>query len=92
MSPQARRAISGAADALGLSYVDLASGAGHDPQSLAGLCPVGMLFVPSQGGASHSPRELTLWEDCLNGANVLLQAALRLAEYRHSEFTAPLPD
>jgi N-carbamoyl-L-amino-acid hydrolase len=38
-----------------------------------------MIFVPSQGGASHSPREFTTWDDCLNGANVLLQAALYLA-------------
>jgi N-carbamoyl-L-amino-acid hydrolase len=37
-----------------------------------------MIFVPSQGGASHSPREFTAWEDCLNGANMLLNAALYL--------------
>jgi N-carbamoyl-L-amino-acid hydrolase len=54
------------------------SGAGHDGQSLADMCPVGMIFVPSVDGASHSPREFTKWEDCVNGANVLLQAALRL--------------
>jgi N-carbamoyl-L-amino-acid hydrolase len=39
-----------------------------------------MIFVPSQGGASHSPREFTAWEDCLNGANVLLLAALNMAK------------
>jgi N-carbamoyl-L-amino-acid hydrolase len=38
-----------------------------------------MIFVPSVGGASHSPREFTRWADCVNGANVLLQAALRMA-------------
>jgi N-carbamoyl-L-amino-acid hydrolase len=38
-----------------------------------------MIFVPSVGGASHSSREYTPWEDCVNGANVLLQAALRLS-------------
>jgi N-carbamoyl-L-amino-acid hydrolase len=65
-------------DALGLSHMPLSSGAGHDAQSLADLCPVGMIFVPSVDGASHSPREFTKWEDCVNGANVLLQAALRL--------------
>lgn len=58
--------------------IDLFSGAWHDAQSLVGICPVGMLFVPSQGGASHSVREFTTWEDCLTGANVLLQAALEL--------------
>lgn len=65
-------------DALGLSHMSLSSGAGHDGQSLADVCPVGMIFVPSVEGASHSPREFTKWEDCVNGANVLLQAALRL--------------
>jgi N-carbamoyl-L-amino-acid hydrolase len=79
MSEAVQRAFAEAAGALGLSHVPLFSGAGHDAQSLAGLCPVGMIFVPSVGGASHSPREFTRWTDCLNGANVLLQAALRVA-------------
>jgi N-carbamoyl-L-amino-acid hydrolase len=79
MSPAARDAFALACDGLGLSHVPLVSGAGHDAQSLAHICPVGMIFVPSVGGASHSPREFTRWEDCLNGANVLLQAALHLA-------------
>ncbi len=64
---------------LGLSHMSLASGAGHDGQSFDGLCPVGMIFVPSADGASHSPREFTAWPDCVNGANVLLQTVLRLA-------------
>jgi N-carbamoyl-L-amino-acid hydrolase len=38
-----------------------------------------MVFVPSVGGVSHDPRELTHWEDCINGAAVLLGAALELA-------------
>jgi acetylornithine deacetylase/succinyl-diaminopimelate desuccinylase-like protein len=38
-----------------------------------------MIFVPSVDGASHSPREFTEWPDCVNGANVLLQAALMFA-------------
>jgi N-carbamoyl-L-amino-acid hydrolase len=79
MSDVVRDAYASACDDLGLSHVPLTSGAGHDGQSLADLCPVGMIFVPSVDGASHSPREFTKWEDCVNGANVLLQAALRLA-------------
>jgi N-carbamoyl-L-amino-acid hydrolase len=79
MSDVAQRAFAEAADALGLTHVSLFSGAGHDAQSLAGVCPVGMIFVPSVEGASHSPREFTRWEDCVNGANVLLQATLRMA-------------
>jgi N-carbamoyl-L-amino-acid hydrolase len=68
-----------ACDDLGLTHMSLTSGAGHDGQSFDGLCPVGMIFVPSVDGASHAPREFTRWEDCVNGANVLLQTVLRLA-------------
>ncbi|MEW6085616.1 MAG: Zn-dependent hydrolase [Chloroflexota bacterium] len=78
MSDIAQSAFASACDDLGLSHTPLASGAGHDAQSLADLCPVGMIFVPSVDGASHSPREFTEWEDCVNGANVLLHAALRI--------------
>ncbi len=79
MDQDIQAAIAASCDALGLSHVPLASGAGHDGQSLADNCPVGMLFVPSVDGASHSPREFTEWSDCVNGANVLLQTVLRLA-------------
>ncbi|GAB4496956.1 MAG: Zn-dependent hydrolase [Anaerolineales bacterium] len=78
MDADVRGAFADACETLGLSHMPLASGAGHDGQSLTDLCPVGMIFVPSVDGASHSPREFTKWEDCVNGANVLLQAALRL--------------
>jgi len=79
MNDQVQSAFAEACNDLGLSHVSLTSGAGHDGQSFDGLCPVGMIFVPSKDGASHSPREFTEWEDCVNGANVLLQTALRLA-------------
>jgi N-carbamoyl-L-amino-acid hydrolase len=52
------------------------SGAGHDAMCVAALCPVAMLFVPSRGGVSHSPREFTEPEHCVNGARVLLGALL----------------
>jgi N-carbamoyl-L-amino-acid hydrolase len=78
MNDLVQRAYAEGCDDLGLTHTPLTSGAGHDGQSLADLCPVGMIFVPSVDGASHSPREFTKWEDCVNGANVLLQAALRL--------------
>jgi N-carbamoyl-L-amino-acid hydrolase len=80
MDAGAQAALIEAAESLGLSHTSLASGAGHDAQSLAPLCPTGMVFVPSADGASHSPREFTRWEDCVNGANVLLQAALRMTD------------
>jgi len=79
MDDKVQRAYVEACDDLGLTHKSLTSGAGHDGQSLADLCPVGMIFVPSVDGASHSPREFTKWEDCVNGANVLLQAVLKLA-------------
>ena len=79
MNDVVQRAFAEACDDLGLTNTSLTSGAGHDGQSLADLCPVGMIFVPSVDGASHSPKEFTRWEDCINGANVLLQAVLKLA-------------
>jgi N-carbamoyl-L-amino-acid hydrolase len=54
----------------------LPSGAGQDAQMLAKVCPMGMIFVPSVDGISHSPKEFTRWEDCANGANVLLHTIL----------------
>lgn len=78
MNGAIQRAYAESCDDLGLTHISLTSGAGHDGQSFDNICPVGMIFVPSVEGASHSPREFTKWEDCVNGANVLLQAALRL--------------
>jgi N-carbamoyl-L-amino-acid hydrolase len=75
-----RVAFAGAASDIGLTTMELPSGAGHDARSLAAITPSGMVFVPSQGGISHDPAEETAWADCLNGANVLLGAVLRLAE------------
>ena len=74
----AQAAILQAAQQLGLQTTALTSRAGHDAQALAAMCPVGMIFVPSVGGISHSPDELTEWQDCVNGANVLLQAVVSL--------------
>lgn len=79
MDGHMRGIFSDSCDELGLTQMSLSSGAGHDGQSFDGLCPAGMIFVPSKEGASHSPREFTEWKDCVNGANVLLQTALKLA-------------
>ena len=76
--PGVRELIADAAEALGLSYIHMPSGAGHDAQTLATICPIGMIFVPSVHGISHSPKEFTPPEDVENGANVLLQSVLRL--------------
>jgi len=55
------------------------SGAGHDAQMLARVCPTGMIFVPSVNGLSHNPAEYTSPADLEAGANVLLQVMLELA-------------
>ena len=70
--------IDRAAKSLRLTSQRMPSGAGHDAQMMAQLAPMGMIFVPSVGGVSHSPKELTSWQDCANGANVLLHAVLAL--------------
>jgi beta-ureidopropionase / N-carbamoyl-L-amino-acid hydrolase len=74
-----RAAVARAAEGLGLSTLELQSGAGHDAQALAAVVPSGMIFVPSDGGISHDPREHTSWGHCVNGANTLLRAVLELA-------------
>src|SRR5690349_7319800 len=76
--PRIRSLINDAARELGLSTKLMPSGAGHDAQDMARLGPVGMIFVPSVGGISHSPKELSLPNDIANGANVLLHTLLRL--------------
>jgi N-carbamoyl-L-amino-acid hydrolase len=73
-----RRAIVAAAESLGLSHQSQPSGAGHDAQSFAPIAPIGMIFVPSIGGISHSPREYSKPEDIANGANVLLRTVTAL--------------
>jgi N-carbamoyl-L-amino-acid hydrolase len=67
------------AERLGLPVRRMPSGAGHDAQMLARMCPTGMIFVPSKGGISHNPAEDTDPEDLEAGANVLLQVLLELA-------------
>jgi len=73
-----RKTIDESAKQLGLTTKALPSGAGHDAQEIADICPVGMIFVPSRDGISHSPREFSKPEDIANGANVLLQSLLKL--------------
>lgn len=76
--PEIQAKIEQAAAGLGLKTMRLASGAGHDAQWMARLAPMGMIFIPSIGGISHSPKELTSWLDCAHGANVLMETVLLL--------------
>lgn len=65
---------------LGHSVMRMPSGAGHDAQMLARVCPTAMIFTPSQNGLSHNPAEYTKPEDLEAGTNVLLTTMLRLAQ------------
>jgi N-carbamoyl-L-amino-acid hydrolase len=76
--PRVRRVIDEAAKQLGFTTKFMPSGAGHDAQEMAHLGPVGMIFVPSVDGISHSPRESSRPEDITNGTNVLLHTLLKL--------------
>jgi N-carbamoyl-L-amino-acid hydrolase len=64
---------------LGHSCRRMTSGAGHDAQMLARICPAGMIFVPSVKGISHNPAEHTAPADLAAGTNVLLHTLLELA-------------
>lgn len=70
--------IIAAAKALGFSHRYMQSGAGHDTQEMAQITQVGMVFIPSVGGISHSPKEFSKGVDIGNGANVLLQTLLSI--------------
>ena len=74
--PRLRRIIAGSAERLGLSTREMPSGAGHDAQEIARIAPMGMIFVPSVRGISHSPEELSRPQDIANGADVLLHSVL----------------
>lgn len=65
--------------ALGFTHMRMPSGAGHDAQMLARVCPAGMIFVPSVKGLSHNVREFTEPDDLIDGAQILLQVVLKLA-------------
>jgi len=72
--PRIQRIIERAAHALALTTMNMPSGAGHDAQDIASIAPIGMIFVPSVGGISHSPREYTAAAEIEHGVNVLMQA------------------
>jgi beta-ureidopropionase / N-carbamoyl-L-amino-acid hydrolase len=72
--------VAATAERLGLAARRLPSGAGHDAQMLARVCPTAMVFTPSHRGISHNPAEHTDPDDLVAGADVLLQVLLTLAE------------
>jgi beta-ureidopropionase / N-carbamoyl-L-amino-acid hydrolase len=72
-------AIEAAVRSLGCGHRRILSGAGHDAQYMAAICPTGMIFVPSRDGRSHCEEEFTPMDDIEHGANTLLLAASTLA-------------
>ncbi len=76
--PRIRKYIDESAKELGLSTLYMPSGAGHDAQDMAKIAPTGMIFIPSVGGISHSPKEYSRPEDIVNGVNVLLHTILMI--------------
>ena len=68
---------------LGISVKQMTSGAGHDAQMFARVCPAAMIFVPSENGLSHNPGEFTSQKEIEDGSNVLLRMMAELSGVSH---------
>lgn len=80
-STRVQELVAAAARARGLTHQPIVSGAGHDCQELARICPAGMVFVPGEyDGISHNPREYSTPKQCADGVNVLLDVVTALAD------------
>jgi N-carbamoyl-L-amino-acid hydrolase len=78
--PGIQQAIASAAEANGLGHLSLLSGAGHDAQEMAAICPTAMIFVRGEyDGISHNPREYSTPEACARGIDVLATTLVGLA-------------
>ena len=78
-APRVMEAVQAACEKLRLAYKRMPSGAGHDAQNLASVTASGMLFIPSRGGRSHRPDEMSDWKAIGRGTNALLHTLLQLA-------------
>jgi beta-ureidopropionase / N-carbamoyl-L-amino-acid hydrolase len=79
-APEMIDIVQDACTSVGADAMRLWSGAGHDAMYMQKVCPTGMIFIRSAGGLSHSEEEYSTPEDLEAGANVLLHAAIRLAQ------------
>ena len=66
-------------EALGLSHMDMPSGAGHDAMHMQAICPTGMVFIPCENGISHNEAESATPGDCADGARVVAACLAELA-------------
>ncbi|WP_254544730.1 Zn-dependent hydrolase [Halomarina pelagica] len=80
MSDRCIAALEHAVSTVDASSLSLHSGAGHDTMHITDVTDTGMLFAPSKGGFSHSPREWTDWSSCATATRVLTAGLQRLAE------------
>tara|TARA_Y100001958_G_C21178947_1_gene509217 strand:- start:802 stop:1344 length:543 start_codon:yes stop_codon:yes gene_type:complete len=69
-------------ESLDISVKQMTSGAGHDAQMFARVCPAVMIFVPSENGLSHNPAEFTSQREIEDGSNVLLRMMADLSGLR----------
>lgn len=79
LSERCRRVVTETADACQVPTKAVHSGAGHDTMHVADVTDAGLLFVASENGHSHSPKEQADWADCAAATTVLAGAMLRLA-------------
>jgi len=76
---EVRTLLGEAATAVGVPWMDMPSGAGHDARHLSLVCPTGMIFVPCRAGISHNEAEWAEKEHLTAGARVLATAVSLLA-------------
>ncbi|EMA28448.1 Zn-dependent hydrolase [Haloarcula japonica] len=79
LSERVRDTVETAASRRGVETLTLHSGAGHDTMQVANVTDAALLFVPSTGGHSHSPKEWADWSDCAVATQVLAESLALLA-------------
>lgn len=79
--PHIQQAIALSCEKRNFTYTYLPSRASHDAQEMASITDMGMIFVPSSGGISHAEEEHTSPEECVRGANILLDTLWQLDRY-----------
>ncbi|WP_122089346.1 Zn-dependent hydrolase [Halalkalicoccus subterraneus] len=79
MAERCRTAAREAGEAAGITTMAMHSGAAHDTMQVARVTDAGLLFAPSRGGYSHTPKEWTDWDDCASATQVLAGGMARLA-------------